>query len=118
MKLVDAEQPIREALTRLAESPRVLRCFTIIEDVLTKRFVQFCTPPPPSIFAGSSRITGPEPLIFDGAGNGKPGGYDTVQELCDIDTGVRLAMATLAAYLPPDAELRIIEESTRKARPS
>jgi hypothetical protein len=118
MKLQDAEAPIRAALERLAESPRELRCFVVIKEPITGRFVQLCTPPPPSRFANSPRIQTDEPLIFDGTGNGKPGGYELVQEPCNVDRGVDLSLDVLVKYLPPDAELRIIEDSTQVERPS
>lgn len=116
--LSEAETPIRGALERLAESPRELRCFVVIKDDLMGRFVQFCTPPPPSPFFGSDRIQSDEPLIYDGTGNGKPGGYEMIQVSCDVDRGVRFALETLAQYLPRSAELTIIEESTQMERPS
>lgn len=119
MKLEEAETHIQAALERLAESPRELRCFVIIEEPkITGRFVQLCTPPPPSRFAGSPRIQTDEPLIFDGTGNGKPGGYEGVQVTCDALQGTTLALMWLGKYLPPDAELRIVEESTQVERPS
>lgn len=118
MKLSEAEAPIRAALERLAESPRELGCFVVIQEPLTGRFVQFCTPPVPSKFAHSPRLIGDEPLIYDGGGNGKVGGYEPVRVFCDVDTGVTVALDTLKKYLPPEAELRITEESTRMERPS
>lgn len=120
MKLSEAEQPIREALQRLAESPRELRCFVIVQEPLTRRFVQFCTPPPPSPFDGSSRICCPydKPLIFDGYGNGKAGGYVSVLQCCDVKAAVSTALGNLSTFLPGNAELRIVEESTQMERPS
>jgi hypothetical protein len=118
MKLEEAGGPIRKALERLAESPRALRCFVVIENLLTKRFVQFCTPPPPSPFGGPPLTHAPGPLIYDGTGNGKPGGYEPVQVSCDVDYGVEIALGVLVKYLLPEAELRIVEESTRMGRPS
>jgi DNA-binding transcriptional ArsR family regulator len=118
MKLADSEPEIRAALARLAESPHELRCFVIIESVVTKRFVQFCTPPPPSRFAGSPRIQTDRPLIYDGTGDGTPLGYERVLDFCDIDEAVDLALRTLSIYLPEDAEIRIVEESTQMTRPS
>lgn len=118
IRLGEAESEIRAALERLAESPRELRCFVIIKEPLTKRFVQFCTPPPPSPFVGSPKLRGDEPLIFDGTGDGKPGGYRYVQIFCSVEQGVSWALETLARYLPEEAELRIVEESTKKERPS
>jgi len=116
-RLADAEEPIREALERLAESPHELRCFVIVEEPLTKRFVQLCTPPPPSRFVGGPGQVS-EPLIFDGTGDGKSGGYQYVLEPCGVERGVELVLSTLAEYLPGEAELRIIEESTQMERPS
>jgi len=121
MKLSEAEAPIRAALQRLAESPRELRCFVIIEDRnITGRFVQFCTPPPPAKLAGSPRICCDDnkPLIFDGYGNGKPDGYRSIGECCNVETAVRSALNNLNTFLPVRAELRIIEESTQMERPS
>ncbi len=117
-KLSEAEAPIRAALERLAESPRELRCFVIIEEPLTGRFVQFCTPPPPSRFAGSPQLVGDEPLIFDGTGAVDKDEYEPVQELCDVDGALYFALDTLKEYLPGEAELHITEESTRMERPS
>lgn len=118
MKLSEAEVPIRAALERLADSPRELRCYVIIEDPLTGRFVQFCTPAPPSRFVGSPRIKTTYPLIFDGTGKRKPEDYEPFQETCDVDFGVHLAIDILSKHLPQDAELRIVEESTRNTKPS
>jgi hypothetical protein len=119
MKLQDAEAPVRAALERLAESPRELRCFVVVEEPkITKRFVQLCTPPPPSRFANSPRIQTDKPLIFDGTGVLHAVRYEPAREPCDIDRGVDLVLDTLAKYLPPDAELRIVEESTQVERPS
>lgn len=119
MKLEEAEAPIRAALERLAESPRALLCYVIIESPITGRFVQFCTPPPPSRFAHSPRIQTGKPLIFDGTGvTGKPSAYESVQAPCDLEPGTTLALMWLGKYLPPDAELHIVEESTRTERPS
>lgn len=116
--LSSAEAPIREALQRLAESPRELRCFVVINEPLTRRFVQFCTPPPPSPFAGSSRIQSDEPLIFDGTGKTRPEDYEQFNEPCDVKRGTALALDVLERYLPPEAELVITEESTQEERPS
>ena len=120
MKLSEAREPIRQALERLVESPRELRCFVIIRDALTKRFVQFCTPPPLSVFDNSSRICCDEnnPLIFDGWGDGKDGGYRPIQTCVDVDAGTIGALHILNSLLPQDAEIRIIEESTHVERPS
>lgn len=120
MKLSEAEAPIRAALERLAESPLELRCFVIIQEPLTKRFVQFCTPPPSSLFDGSSRIccNENEPLIFDGWGDGKDGGYRLLQKCVDVLTGTIGALHVLNSLLPKDAEIHIVEESTRMDRPS
>lgn len=118
MKLADAAEPIRAALERLAESPREFRCFVIIEEPLTGRFVQFCTPPPPSKFANSPRLTGDEPLIYDGTGIVHRDAYEIVQEFCDVDGALFFALDTLSQYVPPEAELRITEESTQMGRPS
>lgn len=118
IRLDEAAEPIRAALERLAESPRELRCFVIVEDPLTKCFAQFCTPLPPSKFAASPRLTGDGPIIFDGHGNGKDGGYVPIQVFCDVELGVAFALDALAAYLPEEAELRIVEESTQRERPS
>jgi hypothetical protein len=118
MKLSEAEPHIRSALERLAESPIEHLDFVIIESRLTKRFVQFCTPPPPSRFVGRSKFDGSGPLLYDGTGNGKPGGYELVQVLCDVNTAVVLAFGALSAYLPPDAELNIVEGTCRKGRAS
>lgn len=117
-KLTEAEPPIRAALERLAESPRELRCFVIIKEPLTGRFVQFCTPAPPSRFAGSPQLVGDGPLIFDGTGAVGKDEYEPVQEFCDVDGALYFALDTLKEYLPGEAELRIIEESTRTERPS
>jgi hypothetical protein len=103
MRLAEAAGPIRAALERLAESPRELRCYIVIEAPVTRRFVQFCTPPPPSRFVGGPQLVGVGPLIFDGTGNGRPGGYERVQEFCDIGRGISFALDTLARYLPPEA---------------
>jgi len=116
--LSEAEEPIRQTLERLAESPRALRCYVIIESTVTKRFVQFCTPPPPSKFVGGPQLVGSGPLIFDGGGDGKPGGYEPVRAFCDAVKGARWAVDNLGSFLPMEAELRIIEESTRMERPS
>lgn len=121
MKLSEAEAPLRAALQRLAESPRELRCFVIVQEPITRRFVQFCTPPPPSPFVGnSSRICCPDflPLIFDGYGNGKVGGYVGIQQCCDVEAAVSTALGNLGTFLPQDAEVRIVEESTQLKRPS
>lgn len=118
MKLLEAEPHIRSALERLAESPIEHLRFVIIESPVTKRFVQFCTPPPPSRFAGRSEFEGAGSLIYDGTGNGKTGGYEYVQVLCDVDTAVSIAFEVLSRYLPDDAELRIVEESGSGERPS
>ena len=120
MKLSEAGPHIRQALERLAESPRELRCFVVIEDTLTDHFVQFCTPPPPSPFDGSSRICcdEKEPLIFDGWGDGKDGGYRLIQICVDINAGVISALHILNSLLPEDAEIILIEESTQMERPS
>jgi len=119
VKLSEAKQSIHEALQRLADSPREHRCYVIVEEISRKgHFVQFCTPPPPSRFKGSQRLSGPEPLIFDGHGDGKVGGYKAVQVFCDIDLGVAFALEALAAYLPEETELIIVEESTQRERPS
>ena len=117
-KLADAEPPIRAALERLADSPRELRCFVIVEEPLTGRFVQFCTPPPPSRFARSPRLVGDGPLIFDGTGVCGKDAYEPVQEPCNVDEGIYFALDTLEEYLPGEAELRITEEATRTERPS
>ena len=118
MKLSEAEETIRAALERLADSPRESRCFVIIESTLTKRFVQFCTPPPVSRFAGQHQFPGEGPIIFDGGGDGKPGGYEPAQWLCTAEQGVGFALTNLKMHLPQEAELRIIEESAPKDRPS
>lgn len=120
MKLAEAEAPIRAALERLAESPRELRCFVVVREPLTKRFVQFCAPPPPSPFAGSARTKCPadRPLIFDGYGNGKPEGYIHIGQCCDVEAAVSSAIGNLTSFLPPTAELRIVEESTQIEQPS
>lgn len=120
IRLGEAEGEIRAALERLAESPIELRCFVIVEDTVTKRFVQFCTPPPPSPFAESPRLKAPngEPLIFDGTGNCKPGGYTYIQEFCNVDRAVEVALDMLRVWLPEEAVLRIIEESTEDEPPS
>jgi hypothetical protein len=119
MILSEAREPIQKALERLAESPRELGCYVIIENQPTGRFVHFCTPPPRSRFRGGSRLAlVSEPLIFDGTGNGEPGVYSYIQEPCDVDRGVRYALTTLSRYLPLNAALRIIEESARKKQPS
>jgi hypothetical protein len=57
-------------------------------------------------------------LIFDGYGNGKPGGYVYVQAPCKVDRGTQCALEALALRLPGEAELHIVEESTRRERPS
>lgn len=117
--LRDAAGPVRAALDRLAETPRELRCYVIIEDRVTGRFVQFCTPPPRSRFGdGPPLAFTKEPLIFDGTGDGKRGGYVYIQVPCDVARGVELALGALAVSLPPEAELRIIEEATHRERPS
>ena len=118
MKLSEATDSIRMALERLAESPRELRCFVIVEEPLTGRFVQFCTPPPPSLFVGSPRLVGDGPLIFDGTGAVGKDAYEPVQEFCDVDGALYFALDTLKEYLPGEAELRITEEATRTERPS
>jgi len=120
VRLGEAEQEIRQALERLAESPIELRCYVVVEDLLTKRFVQFCTPPPPSPFVGGPQLVAPngESLIFDGTGSGKEGGYTSIQAFCDIDRGVLEALDTLRVWLPEEAELRIIEESSQDGPPS
>jgi len=118
--LSDIEVPLRAALERLAESPRELRCHVIVQDPLTKRFVQFCTPPPASPFRGGERICCDEgkPLIFDGHGNGKPGGYVKIQECCTVDVALSSGCGNLGSYLPESALLQIIEESAQMERPS
>lgn len=119
IKLSEAREPIRAALQRLAESPRELRCYVIIRTGPTARFVQFYTPAPPSKFAGSERIVTSAPLIFDGYGNGRPGGFVYVQTPChDAYHAAQVALETLRAFLPEDAEIQIVEESTRRERPS
>lgn len=118
MKLAEAEPPIRAALERLADSPREHRCFVIIEELLTGRFVQFCTPPPPSRFVGSPQLVGDGPLIFDGTGVVSKDAYEPVQEFCDVDGALSFALDTLKEYLPGEAELHITEEATRTERPS
>lgn len=68
---------------------------------------------------GSPRLKAPngEPLIF--AGDGKPDeGYTYVQEFCDAACGTQLALDTLRKWLPEEAELRIVEESSQAAPPS
>jgi hypothetical protein len=118
IRLEAAEEPIRQALVELAESPRELRCFVVVENPTTGRFVQFCTPPPPSPFAGSPRIMTAAPLIFDGHGNGKPGGYILVQAPCDVASGVQYALDALLSYLPLEAELKILFGASRRSPPS
>lgn len=131
MKLEDAEAPIRAALERLAESPIEHLCFVIIEErEVTGRFVQFCTPPPPSRFKGSPRARWwryhntpiserkPLPLIYDGTGLSGKCAYEPVQEQCDVDGAVAFALDTLSKYLPPEAELHITADSTRTEQPS
>jgi len=118
MKLSEAEPNIRAALDRLAESSRELRCFVVVTEPLTGRFVRFCTPPPPSRFVGSPRIETTYPLIFQGTGKRKPIDYEPFNETCDVDFGVHLALDILSKYLPQDAEILIKEESTNKERPS
>ncbi len=118
IRLGESEKHIRAALERLAESPRELRCFVIVEEPLTGRFVQFCTPLPPSRFAGSPQLVGDEPLIFDGTGAVGRDAYEPVQELCDVDGALAFALDTLKEYLPGEAELHITEESTRMERPN
>ena len=117
-KLADAAEPIRAALERLAESPREHRCFVVIEEPLTGRFVQFCTPLLPSRFAGSPQLVGDGPLIFDGTGAVGRDAYEPVQEFCDVDGALSFALDTLKEYLPGEAELHITEEATRTERPS
>jgi hypothetical protein len=111
MILSESELAIREALTRLAESPVERLGYVVIENQLTRRFVQFCTPPPPSPFAGRLEFPGDGPLIFDGTGDGKPGGYAYVQTRCSVHEGVTFALKVLGEYLPDDAEIRIVEGS-------
>jgi len=111
MILKESKGAIVEALDRLAQSPIEHRRFVIIENRLTGRFVQFCTPPPPSRFIGGPELKGPGPLIFDGTGNGKPGGYELIQEFCDAQLGADFALIILSQYLPEDAELYIIEDA-------
>ncbi len=118
IQLGESEKPIRAALERLADAPHELRCFVIIEEPLTGRFVQFCTPPPPSRFAGSPRLVGDGPIIFDGTGAVGKDAYEPVQEFCDVDGALYFALDTLKEYLPGEAELHITEESTRTERPS
>jgi hypothetical protein len=118
VRLDQAAAPLRAALERLAESPRELRCFVIIREPLTRHFAQFCTPPPASRFVGGPQIVTALPLIFDGYGDGKPGGYVYVQAPCEADHGVQCALDALALRLPAEAELQIIEESTQRKRPS
>jgi len=120
VKLSDAREPIHAALQRLAESPRELRCFVIIQNPLTGRFVQYGTPPPPSKFDGSERLDcGDKPIFYDGTGNGKPGGFsEELNKCCTVERGVEIALTVLKEYLPEDAELRITEESTHVSRPS
>jgi hypothetical protein len=117
-RLIDAAEPVREALERLAESPRALRCFVVIEDAVVGRFVQFCTPPLPSAFGSRTFASCPGPLIYDGTGTRGKNVYEPVQVSCDVPDGVEVALSVLAKYLPPEAELYIIEESTRRERPS
>lgn len=116
IKLEDAEEPIRIALQRLAESPRELLCYVIINDTVTGRFCQFCAPPPPSLFIGG-RGEQSEPLIFDGTGITNKQAYKPAHLPCDVDLGVAIALEAFTD-LPPQAELSITEESTRKERPS
>ena len=118
MKLADAAEPIRAALQRLIEAPAELRCFVIIEEPLTGRFVQFCTPPPPSGFVGRPEFPGEGPLIFDGSGIAGKQAYEPVQERCEIDEAVFCALEVLEKHLPGEAELHITEESTRMEAPS
>jgi hypothetical protein len=118
MKLSEAAPHIRSALERLIETPIEHLPFVVFENPLTKRFVQFCTPPPPSRFVGRRSLPGSGPLIYDGTGDGKPGGYECVQVLCDVDTAVSIALEVLSNHLPPDAELGIVEGSCNPNRPS
>ena len=120
LKLSDAREPIRAALQRLAESPRELRCFVIIRNPLTGRFIQYGTPPPPSRFGGSERLDcGDKPIFYDGTGNGKPGGFaEEMNKCCTVERGVEIAINILSLYLSADAEIRITEESTHVSRPS
>ena len=118
MKLSDAREPILAALQRLAESPRELRCFVIIENPLTRRFVQFATPPPPSRYTGADRIACKEPIYYDGTGAVDPKEYRPSRQCCTPEQGASIAIGVLAVHLPGDAELRITEESTHVARPS
>jgi hypothetical protein len=118
MKLSEAEPHIRSTLERLVETPIEHLPFVVIESPLTKRFVQFCTPPPPSRFAGRQEFSGSGPIIYDGTGSGKPGGYECVQVLCDVDTAVSVALEVLSNYLPSDAELSIVEGACHRERSS
>jgi hypothetical protein len=123
VKLRDAEALIREALTRLAESPRALGCFVIVQEKLTARFVQFATPPQKAPFGrGHVNVAGrgpmdmsylEEPIYLDGEGARRAEDYVSVKWPCEPKAGAVEAVRMLSRYLPPEAEVEITEDATR-----
>ncbi len=128
VRLQDAEALIREALERLAESPRELRCFVIVQEKLTARFVQFGTPPPKGPFKGGfTNVAGrgpmdmadiEEPIYLDGEGARRAEDYVSIKWPCEPPLGAERAVRMLSKYLPPEAEVEITEEATQMQRPS
>jgi len=97
--------PLLAALKRLAASPLVFRCFVIVEDTVTNRFVQFA-------------VSDGERLLFDVPSQRLDSQTYTVpickKNIGGAHEGVELAQAFLRneLRLPGNAVLRIREEST------
>lgn len=122
MKLIDAKQPIAEALQRLADAPKELGAFVIIEDTVTDRFVQFATDKD----TGGLLIDLPDQQLDDEArgrafdmlsrrkawGNGAGASYQYGCALVSDATEVALRVLRELLRLPDISELRIVEDET------
>jgi hypothetical protein len=126
--LARAEGPLRAAIERMLAAPREHRCFVIIEDDVTERFVQFLVDRTGQLvldlpvaqfherdfFGLAQALT----METEGVLSRRSGTFDTTfQHVCGAaDDGVVLAMTILRRVhaLPDGANLSIVEESTSR----
>jgi hypothetical protein len=118
IKLSELEVEIVAALRRLRETPMKHKPYVIVEDTVTKKFVQFCTPPrggvlidlPTNELSSGAARTAASFLKHNGSLE-----FPAYEADCPTDEwGAKAAMRVLREVhqLPEFAELRIFEETS------